>query len=84
MSDLFPNHVEYGLLDMEQLVLCALHVLELHVRHPQLLHFEDLVVAGSLVERVGPLREVVHHVSLVHKTTTILLDYFFIRNKKMF
>jgi hypothetical protein len=41
-----------------------LHVLELYVGDPQLLHLENLIVAGPLVERIGPLREVVHHVSL--------------------
>jgi hypothetical protein len=41
-----------------------LHVLELYVGDPQLLHLEYLIVAGPLVERIGPLGEIVHHVSL--------------------
>ncbi len=49
-----------------------LHVLELYVGNPQLLHLENLIVAGPLVERIRPLREVVHHVSLPssHKSTS--------------
>jgi hypothetical protein len=47
------------------LLMTDLHVLELYVGDPQLLHLENLIVAGPLVERIGPLREVVHHVSLL-------------------
>jgi hypothetical protein len=45
-------------------LMTDLHVLKLYVGDPQLLHLENLVVAGPLVERIRPLREVVHHVSL--------------------
>ena len=64
VSELFPDDVEDGLLDVEEAVLGALHAGQLRVQHPQLLHLEDLVVAGAVVEGVGPLREVVHHVGL--------------------
>lgn len=57
---LLPDDVEDRLLDVEQLVLDPDHGVELV--HGPALHLDDLVVAGAVVEQVGPLREVVHHV----------------------
>ena len=59
-SLLLSDDVQYGLLDVEQLVLNPGHVMELVERTP--LHFQHFIVAGSVVKEIGALREVFHHV----------------------
>ena len=65
MSQLLPDHVKDGLLNVKEAVLCALHAGQLSVQDAELLHLEHLVVACPVVEGVGPLGEVVHHVALI-------------------
>lgn len=48
---LLPDDVQDGLLDVEEVVLDALHPVELVEGAP--LHLDDLVVAGVVVEGVG-------------------------------
>ena len=65
MANLFSDDVENGLLDEEKEVFSSLHVVQLDVGNAQLLHFENLVVAGPIVERIRPFREIVHDILLV-------------------
>ena len=65
MSVLFSDDIENWFLNMEQTVLCTLHTRQLGIKNTQLLHLQHLVVAGSVVEGVGSLGEVVHDIVLV-------------------
>ena len=44
---------------------CNLHVCQLYICNSKLLHFKDFIVAGSVVEGVCPLWEVIQHIALV-------------------
>ena len=67
VSVLFSDNIKDGLLNMNYLIFSPLHIsqLGLHVQHSDLLHLQHFIIAGSVVEWIVPLSEVVHHVGRV-------------------
>lgn len=57
---LLSNDVEDGFLDVKEAVFGALHVDHLFGRDA--LHFDHLVAASAIVERIRAFREVVHDI----------------------
>lgn len=69
MPMLLPDYIQNRLLHMQQDVLDAVHVLQLV--HALPLHLHDLIVACSVVERVGFVREIVHDVGGIQKRNPV-------------
>ena len=65
MSKLFSDDIQNRFLNVKETIFSALHTGQLCIQHPQLLHFQYFIVTSSIIEWVGSLSEVVHHIGLV-------------------